>query len=565
MLYSRLPGKTDKVQSASMKSFPGYGYLLKAGYIRAVGKGLHSLLPLGKKVENNLKELLVEEMEELGGMEISVPLVSPASLWKKSGRLDNSQTPFITFKDRGGRNLLLSPTHEESVTELVKGCVQSHKDLPLFVYQFQLKFRDELRPRGGLLRTKEFMMKDGYSFHRSFVELNNFFPVVFKAYQRIFEKCQVKCFPVEADPGFMQGSRSYEFIMPHPKGKSVSLFCDSCNYRASQSIAQGERSFVSETLEPLVSKEAKDFTTIHALQKQWDIPLSRFCVCQLYRCTHGLFMTIHRADHELSTVKLKALIGNCKALPPEEEDFSHIGQVPRFLSPFGLPDDVRILVDESVVESPNLIMPSPDLNIFYINVNFGRDFDANRVGDFVKTQSGEICSICGGLLKETPGMELGHIFKLDDYYSRKLDFTYQNLRGEQVYPHMGSYGIGIGRLLEAIAESNHDERGLLWPYRLAPFKFFLMGTGKSPTIKEFVNNLEKKLGKDVLLDDRVENIGTKFKDFELLGIPLKIVVGNRFLQQGTVELYDRKKDLSWDVSADDLLDVLEEWKQGEHY
>lgn len=526
-----------------------------------MGKGLFSLLPLGKRVENRIKGLIASEMNALGGMEITVPFVNPESLWEQTGRIERSQTPFIHFKDRGGRRLVLAPTHEEAVTALMKDCVHSHKDLPLFVYQFQLKFRDELRPRGGMLRSKEFMMKDAYSFHRSFVELNNFFPAIFASYERIFKRCGIDCLPVEADSGFMEGSRSYEFIMPHPKGKNISLFCDSCHYRASQAIAQGESDFKAEELKPLQIRPLEHYTTLSGLSKQWNQPLKRFIQCQLFRCTKGLFMAVYRADYEMSMIKLKNILGVCEALPPEREDFRYIDQDPRFLTPFGLPEDVRILVDESVVESCNLLVPAGKDDEFYENVNFGRDFDADKVGDFIRNHTGDRCSICGGTLTETPGIELGHIFKLDDFYSKKMRFTFQNLRGEQVYPHMGSYGIGIGRLMEAIAESNHDERGLLWPFMLAPYKFYLMGTGKSPTIKEYVEALGKKLGDDVLIDDRLENIGSKFHDFELLGIPLRIVVGRRFLENGTVELYDRLKDKTWEVSSENLMDQLIQWEK----
>jgi len=565
MLYSKLPGKTDRISRGSVKFFPGYRFLLQAGYVRPMGKGLYSLLPLGKRVENRIKNLIASEMNALGGMEITVPLVNPESLWEQTGRIQGSQTPFVKFQDRGGRRLVLAPTHEEAVTALMKDCVHSHKDLPMFVYQFQLKFRDELRPRGGMLRSKEFMMKDGYSFHRSFVELNNFFPAIFASYEKIFKRCGINCFPVEADSGFMEGSRSYEFIMPHPKGKNISLFCDSCNYKASQSIAQGESDYKAEDLKPLEIREVETYTTLEALRKNWNQPLSRFVQCQLYRCTKGLFITVIRADYDISAAKLKKMLGTCEALPPERADFQYIDQDPRFLTPFGLPEDVKILVDESVVESCNLFMPSGKKEEFYENVNFGRDFDAHRVGDIARNHSGDRCSLCGGLLSETPGIELGHIFKLDDFYTRKMRFTFQNLRGEQVYPHMGSYGIGIGRLMEAIAESNHDERGLLWPFELAPYKYYLMGTGKSPTIKSFVEKLGKKLGDDVLIDDRLENIGSKFHDFEMLGIPLRIVVGRRFLEEGLIELYDRHKDKTWDVSSEHLLDQLEEWEKEKRF
>ncbi|MDA3851330.1 MAG: proline--tRNA ligase [Spirochaetaceae bacterium] len=561
MFYTKLPGKTDRESPAVGNAFPGYRFLIQAGYVRSMGKGLNALLPLGKRVENRLKEIISEEMEEMGGMEISVPLVSPLELWEKTDRRHKTEAPFVQFKDRSGRDMVLSPTHEESVTFLFKDCIRSHKDLPLFVYQYQLKYRDELRPRGGLLRSKEFMMKDGYSFHRSYVELNNFFPTIFAAYQRIFQHCSVPTYAVEADSGFMQGSRSYEFIMSHPKGKNLSIRCNSCEYKASQNIAYAEKDAHVEDLLPIEEINVGAFTTLHALQQQLQVSMDKFCICTLYKCEKGLFITVHRADSEVSQYKLQKLIKSCKAGPPDSSDFDKLGQNSRCLSPFGLPEDVKIVVDDAVVDSCNLIITSGEPDFFYKNVNFGRDFDANIVGDIVKVQQGQSCSICGGTLYQDSGIELGHIFKLDDYYTRAMGLTYQNLRGEFIYPHMGSYGIGIGRLMEAIAEANHDERGLIWPYRLAPYKCYVMGTGKSPTIKEFVNNLSEKLKDIALVDDRVENIGTKFKDFELLGIPLRIVVGRNFLEKSMVEIYERKSGIIKEIKADKLMNYLQAWMQ----
>lgn len=563
MLYTSLPGKTDHESHGGTQSFIGYRYLVQAGFVRPMGKGLFGLLPLGKRVENQLKAVIAQEMEDLGGLEMTVPMISPQGLWQESGRINSKQSPFVSFKDRSGRTLVLSPTHEESVTALFRDCIHSHKDLPLFVFQFQLKFRDELRPRGGLIRSKEFLMKDGYSFHRSYVELNNFFPAIFASYQRLFKRCGLDPLPIEADSGFMEGSRSYEFIEPHEKGKNVFISCKGCSYRASQAIAQGIKDVETLPLESLEQVDVDHFTTIDALREEWKIPLNRFVISKLHRCKDGLFVTVYRASDELSNYKLKKLLGCCDSTPPEPSDYESIGQDSRCISPFGLPEDVKILVDDAVMEASNLVVSTGEWGSFYKNVNFGRDFDAQIVGDIVKIRHGQSCSICGETLVEERGIELGHIFKLDDYYSRKMRFTFQNLRGEQVYPFMGSYGIGVGRLLEMIAEKNHDERGLIWPFELAPFKFYLMGTGKSPSIKAYVKEMGNKLGRDVLVDDRLENIGTKFHDFDLLGIPLRIVVGRSYLERNVVELYSRKTGDVWEVSADGLENYLFDWVEKE--
>lgn len=554
MNYTDLPGKVNRTENFKATPYKGNDLLITAGYIRPSGRGLISYLPLGKRVIDNLVRLINNEMEDLGGMEISTPLVSPESLWIKTDRNRSASMEIARFENRQGRRMILSPTHEEAVTSLIKDDIKSHKDLPLFVFQNQLKYRDEIRPRGYLIRSREFMMHDGYSFHRNFTELNNFFPKIFAAYERILNGCGIDFVTGEADSGFMRGSRSYEFTMPHRGGKNIIIRCPQCGYRANRSIARSEK---KAYVEPL--KELREITCSQCGGEE--CPTHRRVVCKLFKGDDHPIMAVYREDFNLSMEKLKKLTGRTDLTALTEEECRELGVDPHSLSPFNISSSVLIVLDDAVAETANLIIPSGAEGYCFSGANFGRDFDAHKTGDIVRAREGDNCRICGARLEAVRGIELAHIFKLDDYYTGRFNILFQDEDNRIKRPHMGSYGIGLGRLLFAAAQANHDDKGLIWPARLAPFRYFLMGIGKSPTISKTVFDFAEILGKQVIVDDRKEGIGVKLRDCDSLGIPIRIIVSKDYLEKGEVEVYERKTGKIVNIRKDFLLNYLKEWEK----
>ncbi|MDC7234468.1 MAG: proline--tRNA ligase [Spirochaetales bacterium] len=563
MKYSRLIGKTSRAGSIPQQSnvtLEGYSLLLRAGFVHVLGQGLISYLPMGKRVMEKLKALIAEEMDALEGEEFLAPLVNPVAIWNKSGRSRMKDNPLVTFKDKKGRTLVLSPTHEEAAVEMIRSVVSSYKDFPLFIYQFQSKFRDEARTRLGLVRVKEFVMKDGYSFHRGPVDLNNFFPRMFNAYQRIFDKCSVPVIPAESGVGIMGGSKAYEFLYPHEQGRDFVMKCPSCGYRANRSVAVGVKSSQPEIPRGLARVETSDCSDLDCLSRQLDLPLSKMIKPRVYESEKGPVMAVVRGDYDVSLDKLNAVLGFAVGKPAGDETLKAYNLIPGYMSPVSLPDGVRVIVDDAVVNTPNLVMGVNQEGYHYINANFGRDFDIPPSADIAQLNKGDLCLDCGRPLESVKAIELGNIFKLDDYYTRRMDFSFEDDKGRKIYPYMGAYGMGLGRLMACIAESNRDEKGLIWPKALAPYTYYIMGIGRSPRIRQAVDELARELGeKDVIVDDRTESIGVKFRDADILGIPLRIVVGRRFLENNELELKDRKTGDKWFIPRDSLSEELKKW------
>ncbi len=561
MKYSRLIGKTTRHHS-SQNTLDGYSMLLRAGFIHVLGQGLITYLPMGKKVMENLKKLIAREMEDLGGEEFLAPLVNPITIWNKSGRSRMKDNPLVTFRDTHGRPLVLSPTHEEAAVELARSTVLSYRDLPLFIYQFQTKFRDEPKTRLGLIRAKEFVMKDAYSFHRSYADLNNFFPKVFNSYARIFEKCGVPAIPAESGVGIMGGSKAYEFLYPHDQGRDVVMVCPSCGYSANRTVAIGVKPSKPEVLKGLSTVVVEECADLECLSKELDLPLSKMTKPRVYESEQGPVMAVVRGDYDVSLDKLAAILGFSVSAPASDETLKTFNLIPGYISPANPPEGVRVIVDDAVIHTPNLVVGDNRGDHYFVNANFGRDFDLPPSADIALLNRGDHCINCGKELEAQNAFELGNIFKLDDYYTRRMHFSYENDKGRKEFPFMGSYGLGLGRLITCIAEANRDDRGLIWPLELAPYRYFVMGIGKSPRISGAVDDIAKELGNElVLVDDRVESIGVKFRDAELIGIPLRIVVGRRFLENNELELKDRKTGTKWFIPRENLEEEIDRWSR----
>lgn len=545
MRYSRLVTNTTRDCPRSVRTV-GNALLQRAGYVRPLSQGLYSFLPLGARVIERLTTLIRREMRKLEGQEVFLPLVNPLDLWSRSGRADLIDREMIRFRDASGKQMVLAPTHEEAMVELVKSVVTSYRQLPVFLFQFQTKYRNESRPRAGLIRTREFVMKDGYSFHRSETDLNNFFPRVFAAYQRIFEACRVPVVTADAAVGMMLGDRSLEFLMPSTAGDDTVIRCETCGYAANREVAVGTLDRAVESPGPMDSVSTHGAVTMSSLATRLERPRHRLAKTMVYSTGADIVLAVVRGDQQVSEEKLARALSESTLRLADPEELQFLGLDPRYIGPIDLPLEVleldlsvHIVVDEVAANTPNLVVASNEPGVHFVNVNFGRDFESELVTDISRVIPGARCIHCGSELVEQSVVELGNIFKLGEYYSRKLRLALTDSRGKRFYPSIGAYGIGLGRLMAAIAEANNDRRGLDWPRQLAPYTFLLMGIGRSASVNSVLEQLHDDLGDEVLFDDRRESISTKFRDADLMGIPYRIIVSRRTLEQGHVELLER--------------------------
>ena len=562
MRYARLFGKTVRETPHEVRS-RSQALLIKAGYIRPLGRGLVSELPLATRVIGAIVAIIRDEMERLGGQEVSVPLINPFEIWRRGGRDSYLNKDMIRFSDRDGHKLTLAPSHEEAMVQLVKDALHSYRDLPLFLYQFQTKFRDEDRVRSGLIRAKEFIMKDGYSFHRTTFELNNFFPKMFSAYQRIFARCGIECLSAESGVGYMGGQKAYEFLMPAESGDNTVVICDSCGYQATSDIAMSIKEINSdEKMKELESAETPGCTTMKSLAKHLGVDTSRLAKVLVYRVGSGFAMAVVRGDYDISVEKLSTHLKSPVYGLASAGDLESLELIPGYLSPIGR-EDMPVVVDDAISQSRNLVYGSNRKDIHLLNGNYDRDFSTNLVCDIAQVNTKDRCLQCHSSLRAERAIEVGNIFKLGDLYTRRMNLQVQDERSNRLFPIMGSYGIGLGRLLSCIVEANSDDRGIRWPEHLAPYRLFLMGIGKSLSVKRYVEDIYQQFEDETLLDDRLESPGVKFQDADLLGIPLRIVVSPGLLEKNKVELQERLTDRKWQVPADRLASVLLERIEGE--
>jgi prolyl-tRNA synthetase len=559
MRYSKLFGKTFRKIHQNVRS-ASHTLLLKGGFIRPLGRGLYSFLPLGVRVLDNIKQLIKEEMDGLGGQEVQIPIINPYKIWEKGGRADLIHKELVRFKDRIGKDLVLSPTHEEAAVELVRASINSYRDLPVFIYEFQTKFRDEARTRYGLIRTREFIMKDGYSFHRTYSDLNNFFPKIYAAYERIFKRCNIEVITAEAGVGFIGGDKSYEFLMEAPFGDDVVVCCENCGYRANREVAVGIKETTSGNPKSMAKVYTPDCTNMVRLAEYLELPKSQLAKAMVYRTRNEFVMAVVRGDYEVSTEKLTRALHDQIITKATKQELVDVGLIPGYLSPVGTQVNIKIVIDDMVANSVNLVYGGNEEGVHYTNVNYGRDYETEYIGDIAHIKEENRCKQCGNPLKEVRVVELGNIFKLGEFYTRSMDLSFKDDNDVSTYPNMGSYGIGLGRLMAAIVESNRDDRGIIWPSHLAPYKAFLMGIGKSIAVRRTVEELHNRLPEDVLMDDRGESPGVKFQDADLLGIPIRIVVSSHNLQSGQVEFRDRRSGETWMVQMENVADVVKGWR-----
>ena len=535
---------------------PSHKLMLRAGLVRPLAAGIYTYLPFGWRALRKIEAIVREEMDAIGGAELHMPVVHPAELWAKTGRLVDAGEILIRFQDRSGRELLLGPTHEEVVTDLARREIQSWRQLPLMLYQIQTKFRDEARSRGGLVRVREFTMKDGYSFHEDAADLDRYYPDVYRAYERIFQRCALAVVPVEADPGLMGGSGSHEFMLAHDQGEDTFVLCGGCGYSANREGAVAVKDAdPEEELRPREEVATPDCPTIEAVARFFGVPTRKTAKAVFYSSGKGLVFVVIRGDLEVNEAKLARAVGAADLVPATEDEIAAVGAVPGYASPIGV-SGATVVVDDSIPPARNLVAGANREGYHLRNVNFPRDFAATMVADVALARDGDPCARCGGTLAMRRGIELGHIFKLGTKYSQALGATFLDRDGQSRPLVMGCYGIGIGRLLAAVLEAHHDGAGIVWPSSVAPFHVLvtvLNPTEPEPlTLATSVADSLGQAGLEVLLDDRERTAGEKFHDAKLLGIPVLVVVGPRSLRKGEVDL-ERRRDgarSSVDASAD---------------
>ena len=525
---------------------PSHRLLLRAGYLRQLGSGIYSLLPLGKKVSDRVEQIVREEIDRIGGQEMEMPVVHPAEVWKESGRYAKIGPELVRFKDRGERDMVLAMTHEEVVAILLRDIVQSYRELPRIVYHFQTKFRDEPRARGGLIRVREFVMKDSYSCDRDYAGLDVSYEKHRVAYERIFERLGLDAIMVRSDVGIMGGTGAHEFMVVNEFGEDTLVLCDNCDFSDNQQIAVvGKPDPEPEALLPMEDVETPDATTIDALATFLGIPKSKTAKAAFFVTGDDRFVVaIVRGDYDVNETKLVNLLKARKGLRPATvEEIKARGMEAGYGSPLGARDAV-VVVDELVARSPNLVAGANRVGWHVRNVNVPRDYTPDHIAEIANARPGDPCPVCGSPVRLAKGIEVGNIFKLGTEFTDAFGSMYLGEDGERHPIVMGSYGIGLGRNVACVVEAHHDEKGIAWPDEVAPYAAHLVsiGAGRDPKVLDTADRLHqlaKDAGREILYDDRDESPGVKFTDAELLGMPWILTVSPRSLAAGGVEVTRR--------------------------
>jgi len=520
--------------------------LVRAGYVRQLGSGIYSLLPLGLRVQNRIEQVIREEIDAIGGQEMEMPVVHPADLWRESGRYQKIGPELLRFKDRTGRDMVLAMTHEEVVADLLRDLVKSYRQLPMIVYHFQTKFRDEPRARGGLIRVREFVMKDSYSCDADAVGLDRSYELHRVAYEKIFARLGLRTIAVGADVGIMGGSLAHEFMVLNEHGEDTLVLCGNCNYAANQQIATVRKAEpMPEEPRPTEEVETPEADTIAGLAEFLGVGTDRTAKATFFVTGDGrLLVAIVRGDFEVNETKLANAVRAVGGLRPAHVDeIRAAGMEPGYASPIGA-SGATVVVDELAARSPNLVAGANRHGYHLLNVNVGRDFTPDLVVDIANAREGDPCPQCGEPLVLRHGIELGNIFKLGTDFTEKLGATYLAEDGSRHHIVMGSYGIGLGRAMACIVEEHHDERGIAWPPSVAPYPAHLvaLGAGRDPAVAEAADALYGRLsasGVEVLYDDRDESPGVKLTDAELLGMPWTVTISTRSLAAGGAEVTER--------------------------
>ncbi|KPK47093.1 MAG: hypothetical protein AMJ77_04255 [Dehalococcoidia bacterium SM23_28_2] len=536
--------------------------LLRAGLVQQLAAGIYSYLPLGWKVLRKVEQIIREEMDAAGGQELMLPALHPIEIWEASGRLPLFGGTVFTLSDRRDRGLVLGPTHEEIIADVFKRHVQSYRDLPLLLYQIQVKFRDEARPRGGLIRVREFTMKDLYSFDVDAEGLDESCRKMLQAYKNVFDRCGVPTVVVEADSGAIGGKDSWEFMFLSDSGEDQAVICSACDYAANAERADFRKPDVpQETPKPVDEVSTPGIKAIDDLCAFLGIAPWQTLKAVFYSADGQPAFVAIRGDMEVNETKVRNALSAVDLHLMDDVELEQAGLVAGYASPVGL-KNVKVVADDAVPSSPNLVGGANKPDAHQRNLNYGRDWTADIVTDIALAREGDACPRCGSPLTIQRAMEMGHLFKLGTIYSEKMGATFLDRDGVAKPVVMGSYGIGTGRLLAGIVEASHDEQGIIWPSQLAPYDVHLVALSMDrPDVTDACERLYEELqqaGISVLYDDRDESPGVKFNDADLLGMPLRLTVSPRTLDKGSVEVKRRTEKESTLVPVEEAAARLQE-------
>ena len=544
--------RVSKLYAPTLREVPAeaevvsHQLMLRAGFMRKAAGGIYTYLPLAWRVLKKIERIVREEMDAKGSQELLMPIVQPAEIWQESGRWDVYGAEMFRLQDRHNRCFCLGPTHEEMVTTLIRGDVRSYRQLPLSVYQIQNKYRDERRPRFGLMRGREFIMKDAYSFDRDEAGLDKSYQDMYDAYTNIFTRCGLNFRPVEADSGAIGGSGSHEFMVIADSGEAEIVFCTSCDYAAN--VEKAELFPLEAQEEAMLTKEevvTPDCKTIADVCAYLKLPVDHSVKAVAYNSEKGLILCFVRGDHEVNEIKV---INTCGVIDLEmatEEQLAAAGTVGGYMGPVGIDNKkVIVVVDATVMKMHNVCCGANKEGYHFINVNPGRDFTPTYVADISLIQEGDPCPHCGGEVSKARGIEVGQVFKLFTKYSSALKATYLDENGKEQPMVMGCYGVGVSRTMAAAIEQNYDDNGIIWPIEIAPYHVLVVPVNTkdeaSAAKAEEIYMQLKKVGLETVIDDRNERPGVKFKDADLIGYPLRVVVGPKTLTEGKLEVKIRK-------------------------
>jgi prolyl-tRNA synthetase len=545
--------------------------MLRAGLIRKLSSGVYSYLPLGLRILHNIENIVREEMDKAGALELKFPAILPAELWKETGRWDIYGKELFRIKDRADREFCLGPTHEEVVTDLVRREVKSYKELPMNLYQIQTKYRDEIRPRFGVMRSREFIMKDAYSFDKDEAGLEKSYQIMYEAYNRIFDRCGLKYKVVHADPGPIGGGFSQEYMVLSPTGEDEIMHCEKCDYAASKEMAEVKRSEARDQRSDKTPKIEKIKTpnvrTIEELEKFLKVSPERMIKTLLYKVGDKVIAVLVRGDHELNESRLKKILVREDIELADPDTIKRVtGASVGFSGPVGL-KGIRIYADKAVTEIEDGVTGANADDNHIVHVQYGRDYKADEVDNLRLAKAGDPCPKCSGKLTVTRGIEVGHIFKLGTKYSSKLKAEFLDVDGKSKPFIMGCYGIGVSRIAGAIIEQNHDDFGIKWPISIAPYKVAVVPVNiKEKAQSEVAEDLYKVLsdaGIDTLFDDREASVGVKLKDIDLIGLPIKVIIGPKGLVDGKLEIKSRADGKMTMVAISDAVKTIKKMVTGE--
>jgi prolyl-tRNA synthetase len=576
IFMTRLLMKMTRIFSQTMREIPtdadtaSHQLLLRAGFIRQLGSGIFSYLPMARRSMTKIENIMRDEMTAIGGQEITMPVVHPAEIWQQSGRWYQIGNEMGRFKDKNNRDMVLSMTHEEVIASLVSDEIHSYRQLPQLLYHIQTKWRDDPRPRAGLIRAREFTMKDSYSLDLDQAGLDEQYESHYHAYERIFQRCSLPVIAVKSDSGMMGGNIAHEFMYLTPIGEDTLIICESCGFSANRQIAK----FVKQPIKdeqtlPMEKVSTPGCKTIDDLASFLAVPTYKtakavFLVASIPQVTElqeQFIFVIVRGDMDVNEAKLVNILNASALRPANESEIRAVGAVPGYASPVGL-ENVTVIVDDIIPESSNLVSGANLEGYHLLNVNYGRDYSADIVADIALAKDGDECIQCGKPLHSVRGVEVGNIFKLGTRYSNSMGCYYLDRDGKSNPIFMGSYGIGVGRLLACIVEEHHDEHGIIWPINISPYQIHLVSLPWKSGVRDNSINAEALYHQlieehlECLFDDREESPGVKFNDADLIGIPIRLTLSERSLINGGVEYKRRDKPEKIILRLENLIPFL---------